>query len=235
MNNEFIKTERIKVGKIPCIVWGEPSDKVYLCVHGKMSDKESARELAVIAQSKGWQTFSFDLPMHGERIHESERADIFHGIRDLNIIADYVFSHYQKVSLYACSLGAYFSLHAYKNRRIEKCLFQSPIVDMKHLIDKMMVWFDITLERLEKEKEIETPIDLMSWEYYRYVLSHPITEWNIPTHILFGGRDDLQSTEVMNDFAGRFSCNLTVSQDSLHPFIEKGDILVVHKWLSDNL
>ena len=106
---------------------------------------------------------------------------------------------------------------------------------MKHLIDKMMVWFDITLERLEKEKEIETPIDLMSWEYYRYVLSHPITEWNIPTHILFGGRDDLQSTEVMNDFAGRFSCNLTVSQDSLHPFIEKGDILVVHKWLSDNL
>ena len=35
-----MKTERILVSGIPAIIWGEPSKKVYLHVHGKMSRKE---------------------------------------------------------------------------------------------------------------------------------------------------------------------------------------------------
>ena len=60
-----MKRARIEIQGIPALVWGEPSDKVYLCVHGKMSSKESAQGLAEIAEEKGYQTISFDLPRHG--------------------------------------------------------------------------------------------------------------------------------------------------------------------------
>ena len=40
---------KITIGTIPAIVWGRESDKVWLCVHGKMSSKEAFAELAAIA------------------------------------------------------------------------------------------------------------------------------------------------------------------------------------------
>lgn len=226
---------RMQVSSVPCILWGRPSDKVYLFVHGKMSDKESAGHFAEIADTMDFQTFSFDLPMHGERANEEDRCDIFNGIRDLTVIADYVFSRFSRVCLYACSLGAYFSLHAYRRRMFENCLFQSPIVDMHHLIQKMMTWYNVSVERLEREKEVDTPIDILSWDYYQYVLSHPIRQWNSPTSILFAGKDDLQSADVMKAFSERFGCRLTVSPGSLHPFMEPADAPVVEKWLKDSM
>ena len=50
-----MKQEHISIHKIPAIVWGDPSDKVLLCVHGKMSSKESAEGIAALAQEKGYQ------------------------------------------------------------------------------------------------------------------------------------------------------------------------------------
>ena len=41
-------------------------EKVYIHVHGKMSRKEYAEAFAEIAEKKGYQTISFDLPEHGE-------------------------------------------------------------------------------------------------------------------------------------------------------------------------
>ena len=122
--------DRIEIKNIPSLVWGEKSDKAYLYVHGKMSSKESAEDFARIAREKGYQTISFDLPSHGERINENIRCDIWNGMHDLTVIGDYVFENWKEVSLYACSLGTYFSLNTYGNRNIKKCLFQSPILDM---------------------------------------------------------------------------------------------------------
>ena len=230
-----MKKTRIEIGNIPTLVWGEKSDKVYLCVHGKMSSKEAAEGIARIAAEKGYQTVSFDLPGHGERINEDKRCDIWNGIHDLTVVGDHVFANWKEVSLYACSLGAYFSLNAYNTRKIKKCLFQSPILDMEHLIRQMMVWFDISEERLAREKEIMTPIDLMTWAYFQYVKEHPVQRWDPETHILFAGKDDLQSLQVMQDFAGRFGCTLTVSENSAHPFMAREDGPVVDRWLRDNL
>lgn len=226
---------RVEIGGIPALIWGEPSDRVYLCVHGKLSSKEAAEELAKIAAERGYQTISFDLPQHGERKCEPQRCDIWNGIRDLQIIGEYVFRRWREVSLYACSLGAYFSLHAYPERVFRRCLFQSPILDMEYLIRQMFLWFDISEERLEREKEIDTPIDLMTWDYFRYVLEHPVARWNAPTNILYGGRDDLQSYTVIQQFAGRFGCSVTLAENSEHPFMAEEDVLVVERWLRENL
>jgi len=220
---------------IPALIWGEPSDRVCLCVHGKMSSKESAEGIARIAAEKGMQTLSFDLPQHGQRKDEPTRCDIWNGVHDLSVVADEVFARWQEVSLYACSLGAYFSLHAYPGRPFRRCLFQSPVLDMEHLIRKMFLWFGITEERLAREKEIDTPIDLMRWDYFQYVLTHPVDAWPIPTSILYGERDDLQSQDVIDTFARRFGCRVTLSEHSEHPFMGPGDGEIIEAWLRREL
>lgn len=230
-----MKATRIEIDRIPALVWGERSDKVYLCVHGKMSCKESAEEIAKIAEERGYQTISVDLPGHGERREEGEWCDIWNGIRDLTLVGDYVFANWKEVSLYACSLGAYFCLQAYPERKITKCLFQSPILDMTYLIGQMMLWFGVSEEQLEREQEVDTPIDVLSWKYYRYVQEHPIKLWNHPTCILYAGKDNLQSREVVNRFAAKFGCRLTVAENCKHPFMEAEDIPLVENWLRENI
>lgn len=227
--------ERVEIEGIPALIWGEPSDRVFLCVHGKMSSKESAEGLARIAAERGCQTICFDLPQHGERQGESRRCDIWNGVHDLTVVGNYVFRRWKDVSLYACSLGAYFSLHAYQGRRFTKCLFQSPIVNMEYLIRQMFLWFDISPERLAREKEIDTPIDLMTWDDYQYVLAHPVRRWDSPAGILYGGRDDLQSLQVMRDFAVRTGSSITLAGDSEHSFMDEKDAAIVQQWLRDHI
>ena len=69
----------------------------------------------------------------------------------------------------------------------------------------------------------------MTWEYYQYVKSHPIQQWNIPTHILYGGKDNLQSLDVIQEFSAGYDCVLTVSEDSEHSFMEEKDEEIIKK------
>ena len=64
-----MKIERIKINNIPAIIWGEKSSKVFIAIHGNMSNKEDEviKILAEKTISKGYQLLSFDLPEHGER------------------------------------------------------------------------------------------------------------------------------------------------------------------------
>lgn len=106
---------------------------------------------------------------------------------------------------------------------------------MEYLIKQMMVWFDVSEERLEREQEVDTPIDIMSWAYYQYVLAHPIEKWDIPTNILYGGKDNLQSPEVVKNFVEKYNCKLTMAENSEHPFMEKEDGEIVEQWLRENI
>ena len=63
--------QTLRIDGIPAILWGAPSDRVYIHVHGKQSRKEYAEEFAVLAEERGYQTLSFDLPRHGERQAEA--------------------------------------------------------------------------------------------------------------------------------------------------------------------
>lgn len=226
---------KLCISGIPAILWGKPSRKIYIYVHGKLSRKEYAEEFAKTAETKGRQTLSFDLPEHGERTDSTYRCDIWNGIRDLNTIADYVFSGWGTVSLFACSLGAYFSLNAYSDRQFEKCLFQSPIVDMQWLVRHMMIWSGIDEKQLEEKREITTEIDVLRWDYYKYIISHPTGNWKIPTAILYGAKDNLQPIEVIRSFADKSGAELTISEQSEHPFMSADDKETVKKWLDERI
>ncbi|MGN0608611.1 MAG: alpha/beta hydrolase [Oscillospiraceae bacterium] len=227
--------EKLSINGIPAILWGKPSRKIYIHVHGKLSRKEYAEQFAEIADKKGWQTLSFDLPEHGERQDSADRCDIWNGVRDLNIIADYVFANWDTAALFSCSLGAYFSLNAYADRPFEKCLFQSPVVDMKWLVQHMILWSGVSEKQLEEKQEIETEIDTLRWDYYQYILSHPVSRWEFPTAILYGAKDNLQPIASLRDFADKFGAKLTVSEQSEHPFMAPEDHEIVDKWLSENI
>lgn len=156
-------------------------------------------------------------------------------MHDLNVIADSIFAKWNQVSLYACSLGAYFSLNTYVNRPFDKCLFQSPIVDMKWLVEHMMMWSGVTAEQLEEEKEIAADVDTLRWDYYQYIEAHPIAKWPFATSILYGGKDNLQPLESLKSFADRFQCELTVSEQSEHPFMNPADYGIVEEWMVKNI
>ena len=227
--------EKISIDGIPAILWGKPSKKLYIHVHGKMSRKEYAGQFAEIAGSKGFQTLSFDLPEHGERTDTAYRCDVWNGMHDLRVIAEYAFAGWENVSLFACSLGAYFSLNTFADKLFEKCLFQSPIVDMKWLVQHMMLWSGISEKELEEKQEIVTEIDTLRWDYYQFILSHPVIRWPFPTAILYGTKDDLQPITSLREFADKFGAELTVSPQSEHPFMAPEDQKIVEKWLYENI
>lgn len=230
-----MKVQRFYIDYIPALLWGEPSDNLYIHVHGKMSCKEYAEGFAEIAARKGFQTLSFDLPEHGDRKGSRERCDIWNGMRDLTLVADYAFPKWKNLSLFACSVGAYFSLNTYADRGFQKCLFQSPIVEMEYLVGRMLEWFNVTEERLREEREIPNSIDPLRWDYYQYIKAHPIQKWDIPTAILYGGKDAMQSQEVMQRFAKAHNCKLTISPNSEHPFMDRDDLLILQRWLEENI
>ena len=64
-----MKIEKISINNIPSIIWGENSNKLFIAVHGNLSNKEDKviKLLAEKVVGKGYQVLSFDLPEHGER------------------------------------------------------------------------------------------------------------------------------------------------------------------------
>ena len=79
------------------------------------------------------------------------------------------------------------------------------------------------------------PLPEESWEYWEYALSHPITKWEVPTKILYGGNDNLIDRDVVEHFAHEFQCGLDVMENGEHWFHTEEQLKVMRKWLITNL
>jgi uncharacterized protein len=178
--------EHIRINGIPAIIQGKESARVYIAVHGKMGSKEDFTDFSAKAEIKKYQMLSFDLPEHGERKNDKEYScNIYNGMHDLGIVMKYAHRRWDEISLAAVSLGAYFSLMAYKEEELHKCLFISPVLDMTELIRCMMKYDDITEAELQNRKQIlSSSGELLDWEYYQFVRDHPVDRWTAPTYIV---------------------------------------------------
>ena len=60
----LMKIDRINISNIPSIIWGKKSNRVFIAVHGNMSNKEDdvIKILAEKVINRGYQLLSFDLP-----------------------------------------------------------------------------------------------------------------------------------------------------------------------------
>ena len=223
---------------IPAILWGESSENIFIAVHGNLSNKEDdiIQIFAKKAVSLGYQVISFDLPEHGERVEEDIKCKVWDCVRELNLIMNYVKQNWNNISLFACSMGAYFSLLAYKDDFIKQSLFISPVLNMKRIIDNMMLWFDIDEEYLKSKQTVKTPIGQnLYWDYYCYVKDNPIDKWNIPTNILYGLKDDLCESDIVFKFVKRFNCNITIMNKGEHYFHTQEQLKFFKRWVDESI
>ena len=140
-------------------------------------------------------------------------------------------NQYGKIILIANSIGAFFCMNADLNGLVERAYFISPIVDMEQLITDMMAWANVTEAQLQEQGVIHTDFDEdLSWDYLCYVRTHPI-EWNVPTSILYGSKDNLTSLETISLFAERHNATLTIMNGGEHWFHTEDQMKFLDKWI----
>ncbi len=232
-----MKTERININNIPSIIWGEKNNRIFIAVHGNMSNKEDVviKIFAEKVASRGYQLLSFDLPEHGERKDDTNYlCKVQNCVKDLKQIIEYAKKNYEEIYLWACSMGSYFSLLAYKDEYIKQCLFLSPVVNMKVIIDNMMLWSNTTEKELEEKQEIKTDFgQTLYWDYYEYVKNNPITKWNKKTFVLYGNKDNLQDKNIIKDFCNNFNCSLTILKNGEHYFHTEEQLNFYKNWIDE--
>ena len=122
-----MKTENYQINQIPSVLYGEPSEKCWLFVHGQGGNKEEAAVFSEIAVPAGYQVLGVDLPEHGARKGTQGIFDPWTVVPELQTVMAHMKSHWTNISLRANSIGAYFSMLAFADEPIEKALLVSPM------------------------------------------------------------------------------------------------------------
>ncbi|MBQ7567801.1 alpha/beta hydrolase [bacterium] len=139
------------------------------------------------------------------------------------------------ITLIANSLGAYLAMNAGIEELTERAYFISPIVDMEKLIGRMLTWAKASEDELKAKGVIATDFgEELSWDYLAYVRKHPL-KWNVPTAILYGGRDELTDYETIAAFARQHSAQLTVMENGEHWFHTEEHMAFLDSWLGKHL
>ena len=147
-----MEKHHIVINEVPAVLWGQRSERLFLYIHGKGGNKEEAAAFSEIVCPKGFQVLSIDLPEHGQRKPETGTFDPWHAVPELKMIMEYAHKHWQSISLFANSIGAWFSMLSFSSEPLEQCLFLSPVVDF--------------ITALGKKKRVST-----SWEPFLFALS----------------------------------------------------------------
>ncbi len=142
-------------------------------------------------------------------------------------------TEHDDISIVANSIGAFFAMNALSDRKIEKAYFISPIVDMENLIIEMMNQEHISEKELFEKGIIETEYgETLSWEYLLWIRQNPVT-WTIPTCILYGEKDNLQSIDTIKSFADRIGAGITIMENGEHWFHTEKQMKFLDNWLHD--
>ncbi len=229
--------KKLRVNGIPAVLWGEKSDRLIIAVHGSHSSKidDCVWILAEEAAKKGYQTLSFDLACHGERVYEIEPLMADKCVSELKGMLAFAKGLAKRICVFGCSMGAYFSLLAFRDESVERAWFLSPVTDMERIIRNIMRFCNITEDEFRERKTIENPIETLYWDYYIYVKDNPIEKWEIPTFILRGEGDTLCEKEYVSAFAERFDCELTEQRGGEHWFHTDSELDFFRNWLKERL
>ena len=144
---------------------------------------------------------------------------------------EHILKNRKSVTIVASSIGAFFAMHALQGMGIKKAYFISPIVNMQNLIEKMMSQACVSEDELRDSGELSTKFgEKLSWKYLCYAREHPIC-WTVPTHILYGEKDNLTSFETICEFANRIGATLTVMKNGEHWFHTAEQMRFLDDWL----
>ncbi len=231
-----MEKQPVQIGRIPAVLWGPASPRLFVAVHGDQASKEDATValLAEEAWRKGFQTLSFDLPEHGGRRGEAPRCAPQHMVEELAAVLAFARGLAGSASLFGCSLGAFFCMQAFTGEEVEQALFLSPVVDLAGVIESMMAAFGVDEARLRREGVVETPAKTLYWEDYSYLRAHPI-RWCSPAKLLCGRQDDICPPDVTEAFSRRCAAELTVMEQGQHYFHTPAQMAFLRQWLQKSI
>lgn len=232
-----MELNKIRIDGIPSVLWGKPGDKMIIAAHGSRSSKidDCIWVLAEEATAKGYQVLSFDLPQHGERVYETEFIMPDECVRELKTMYSFAADQNKAVSVFGCSMGAYFELLAFADEKIERAWFLSPVTDMERIIRNLMKYCRITEKEFRERVKVENDIEPLYFPYYAYVKEHPIKSWDHKTFILRGENDALCEYTYVKRFADRFGCELTEQKGGEHWLHTASELDFFRKWLQKRL
>lgn len=221
------------IGRAPAVVYGE-SDKVFVFVHGMGGNKYEAERFYNVVGRIGYAVLAVDLPRYGSRTDDAEFV-AREAVRDLKNTIRYAKSAYKDVSVRATSIGAYFSCLAFWGEEISKCLFVSPLLDMRRTIADLMNAAGVSEERLRAEKEIPTAFgQTLSWDYLCYARENPVRAVCAETAILYATGDEIVPRDTVETFARDNGCGLTEIDGYEHYLHTDEEIEILEKWEYEN-
>lgn len=195
------------------------NNKVAIYIHGKGGSEEEAEHYRLLFPDCDVIGFDYKSQTPWDAVEEFPK------------FFDASCEKYESVGLVANSIGAYFAMNSLADKPIEKAYFVSPIVDMPQLIADMMAWANVTEVELREKGEIETAFgETLSWDYLCYAREHPV-RWKVPTHILYGEKDNLTSLQTISAFAERIHATLTVMPGGEHWFHTEEQMAFLNQWI----
>ena len=195
--------------------------KAVLYIHGKGGNAGEAVHYQPLLPD--WDVIGLDYQAQTPWEAKEEFPELFRGLCQ----------GYDSVNVIANSIGAFFTMSARADQKIQRAYFISPVVNMEKLMLDMMSWANVSEEELRGRKEIETAFgETLSWEYLCYVREHPIA-WTVPTHILYGDKDNLTTLETVSAFARQTGATLTVMKDGEHWFHTPEQMAFLDEWISN--
>lgn len=226
-----MRIQSLKIDKIPALLLGDDAEKVFLYVHGKMGSKEEALPFARAAEKAGWQVVAIDLPEHGERKDAPEKLLPWVTVPEIRLAYEYLHQRWKCIALYGISIGAWLSMQALADAKLDRALLVSPVVDMEELIGNMMRGAKVTEEQLRQAGVIPTDFgETLSWQYLCWVREHPLRWKNRGTQVLYGTKDNMTSRLALERFKQASGAHLTILQEGEHWFHTELQLYVLRAW-----
>ena len=194
--------------------------KVVVYIHGKGGNAGEAEHYQMLFPEDKVIGFDYQAETPWEAINEF--PDYFQLLR----------KEFDSIVIVANSIGAFLTMHALRDIKIEKAFFISPVVNMEQLILDMMRWSGVTEEELKEQGTIGTAVgETLSMEYLTWVRNHPVC-WNVPTSILYGRNDHLQSIDTLKAFTEKNkNAELTVMENGEHWFHTDEQMRFLDEWI----
>ncbi len=219
------------ISKIPALLYGEPSDRVFLYLHGQCGCKEDAERFAQAACQNQWQVASVAFPGYGERSQEQAVWEPEEILSELQDVMHELSEKWSKVALAACGLGAWFSLIAFANQPLQKILLISPILDLHSLAGAQKKSSQITGDFLPSDILQSLPDSF--WEFAKKYAALPTP--HAPTALIFGRQDSLTSFDAVESFVSKTHAKLTVLEEAGHRLSTPMELLLLDLWIQEQI
>lgn len=218
------------IGNTPAVVYGGVSDKAFLFVHGLCGSKADAERFAQTAVPLGYQVLAMDLPEHGGRT-DGARLLPWEVLPELKKVMSHARDKWQDISVYAISIGAWFSLLSFAGEDIKRCLLVSPLLDMENMISNMMNKAGVTEQQLKAAGEIPCADgQTLSWKYLCWARENPVNALCENTSILYATGDELIPRSVIDSFTERTHSRLTLLEGGHHWIHTEEEVAFLSQW-----